>query len=99
MDLLSQRYADPYFFMDGMLQTGRFNEFVVNLVKTVNREKEEKVEWDVYLHKVQGMSFSEYKETIENNKALRNMDKSTIEATVQHSNNILDNFNPDEGGE
>lgn len=88
--------------MDGMIQTGRFRHFVVEFVKAWNAEKEEQIEWEVYLHKIFNMSFAEYKAEIENNKNNREMTERTIETTVQHSMNILNNFNPEtenEGGE
>ena len=102
MDLLSKRYANPCFFMDGMIQTGRFRKFVVDLIKADYKEKEEKIKWDVYLHKIFNMSYSEYEAELENNKNNREMTERTIETTIQHSMNILNNFNPEnenEGGE
>lgn len=101
MDLLSVRYANPCFFMDGMIETGRFEEFVVNFVDTINQENKDKTLWDVYLHRVTDMTYSEFLEKIENEEKLQNMTEETIETTVQESLNILQNFNPNEkqGGE
>lgn len=99
MDLLFKRYASPFLFMDGMIQTGRFDEFVFDFVNAENKEKEEKTEWEFYLHKVFEGSFSEFKEEIETNKKNRTMSTRTIETTVQHSMNILGSFNPETGGE
>jgi hypothetical protein len=103
MDLLSKRYANPCFFLDGVISTGRFSCFVVDLINADYKEKEEKIKWDVYLHKVHEMSYAEYEEEIENNKNNRKMTERTIETTIQHSMNILNNFNPEEneqqGGE
>lgn len=98
MDLLSQRYANPCFFMDGMIKTGRFSEFVFDLVKTINEEKEDKSAWEFYLHRVFEGSFEEFKQEIKTNKANSNLSKRTIETTVQHSMNILNNFNPETRG-
>ena len=33
MDQVSKRYSDPCFFMDGMIQTGRFYEFVIDFIR------------------------------------------------------------------
>ena len=88
--------------MDGMIQTGRFRKFVVDLINADYKEKEEKIKWDVYLHKIFNMSYSEYEAELENNKNNREMTERTIETTIQHSMNILNNFNPEtenEGGE
>ena len=100
MDLLFKRYASPFSFMDGMIQTGRFSEFVENLVKTVNNELEEKKQWDFWLHKVWDGTYEEFQDEIQNNKKNLSMSKRTIETTIQNSMDILKNFNPQkEGGE
>ena len=95
MDLVSQRYSDPYFFMDGMIQTGRFHEFVSSFMKTVNKEKEDQLDWEFFLHKVYDKTFSEFKEEISTNKENQNMPVGTIEATVKDSLSILNNFTPE----
>lgn len=102
MDLLSKRYANPCFFLDGVISTGRFRHFVVDLINADYKEKEEKIKWDVYLHKIFNMSYSEYEAELDNNKNNREMTERTIETTIQHSMNILNNFNPEneqQGGE
>ena len=99
MDLLSKRYANPCFFMDGMIQTGRFGEFVTSFVQTINDEKESDVNWQYFLHKVWEGSFSDFLDEIKTNKQNQNLSKGTIETTIQYSMKILNNFTPDEGGE
>lgn len=99
MDLLSQRYASPSFFMDGMIQTGRFYEFVIDFIKTTNQELEDKYDWEFFLHKVYDMSYQEFKDEIKTNQQNQEMSERTIEATIQHSMDIMNNFNPEKGGE
>jgi hypothetical protein len=99
MDLLSKRYANPCFFLNGMIQTGRFAEFVDEFVQTINEEREEQNNWEFFLHRVWDRSFSDFKHDIEINKQNKGLSKGTIETTIQHSMNILNNFNPNEGGE
>ena len=99
MDLLFKRYASPYSFMDGMILTGRFEEFVIEFISTVSKEKEEEVEWEFFLHKIWNASFKEFKEMQEINNANLNMSEDNIETTIKHSMKILNNFNPDERGE
>ena len=99
MDLLSGRYANPCFFMDGMIQTGRFSEFVDEFIRTYNKEKEEKLDWEYFLHKVYDMTFKEFKEHIKINSETQNMSVKNIETTINNSLNILGNFKPKEGGE
>lgn len=99
MDLLFQRYASPFSFMDGMIQSGRFYEFVCEFLKTVNSEKEEQAEWEFYLHRVWEGSFAEFRESVKMNRDHQNMSQQTIETTVNESMNILKNFNPEKGVE
>ena len=99
MDLLFKRYASPFLFMDGMIQTGRFAEFVIDFINAINEEREEKHSWEFYLHKVWEGTYEEFRADIQNDKELQNMDKRTFEATVQTSLDILQDFKPKEGGE
>ena len=100
MDLLYQRYASPFSFIDGMLLTGRFTEFVVEFVNTRNKELEEEKSWEFYLHSGYEGTFEDFMKEQEANKQNQDMSKRTIETTVQNSLNILQNFKPmKEGGE
>lgn len=101
MDLVSKRYSNPCFFMDGMIQTGRFEFFIDSFISTINREREEQTDWEFFLHKVWDESFSDFKEGIRNNKKNQEMPVQTIETTVKNSMSILKNFKPipEEGGE
>lgn len=99
MDLCFKRYASPFLFMDGMIHAGRFEEFVKDLVKTVDKEKEEQLNWEFYLHRVLEGSFNDFIDEIETNKKNQHLSERTIETTVQHSMNILNQFNPEKGGE
>ena len=99
MDQVSKRYSDPCFFMDGMIQTCRFSEFVEEFAKTVSQEREEQLNWEFFLHKVFEGTYQEFKDDIETNKQNQSMSKEKIETTVKNSMDILNNFNPDKGGE
>jgi hypothetical protein len=96
MDLLYQRYASPFSFIDGMLATGRFCEFVTKFDRTVAEEKAEELNWEFWLHKVFSGTYADFKAEMQNTAQNQNMSRQTIEATVQESNNILKNFNPTE---
>lgn len=100
MDLLSKRYANPCFFMDGMIQMCKFCSFVENLVAVDHKEKEEKTQWEFFLHKVFEGTFEDFKAEIQLRKELQNMSDDDFETTILHSMDILNNFNPEkEGGE
>ena len=95
MDLLYQRYASPFSFMDGMIQTGRFSEFVVDFIKTVKKEEQGRKNWEFFLHKVwDEITFEDFQKDIEINAKNQNMSAKTIETTVNESMDILKNFNP-----
>ena len=95
MDLLFKRYASPFLFIDGMLQTGRFAEFVDNFITTVNEEKEEKYLWEFFINNDIDGTFAEFKESLKTDRENATMSASDIETTVQNSLNILQNFNPE----
>ena len=99
MDLLYQRYASPFSFIDGYMLTGRFDEFVVELVNTVNKEKEDDKTWEFYLHKVTNpeVSYKDFIAEIENNKQIQNMTEEDKAESVNIAMNILNNFNPERG--
>ena len=99
MDRLHQRYADPYPFMDGMIQTGRFAEFVHQFLEIDHKEREEQTSWEYFLHKSWEGSFDDFKAEMENNKKNQQMSERTMETTIKDSMNILKNFNPSNGGE
>ena len=100
MDLLFKRYASPFLFIDGMIQTSRFSEFVSEFVCTINAENEEQANWDFYLHKIQEGTFNDFVAEMEETKRLQNVSAQSIESSVQTAMDILNNFNPTkEGGE
>ena len=102
MDLLLKRYASPFSFINGMIQTGRFEEFVDEFIAQINREtefenheKEMRFYWEAWLHKVFDKDFNVYMDEIRTNERNKNMSEETIETTVQKSMDILNNFNPE----
>ena len=95
MDLLFKRYASPFLFVDGMIQSGRFLEFVIDFIKVTNQETEDSFTWEYFLHKVYDKSYQEFKEEIEINRENQELSEQDIETTVQHSMGILSSFNPD----
>ena len=88
MDLLYQRYASPFSFIDEIIKSGRFYDFVVYFDKTIAKEKEEKTLCEYYLHRVYDKSFEAWKEEMRNDIKNQNMSERTIETTVQNTMNI-----------
>lgn len=95
MDRLFQRYADPFSFMNGMLWTGRFCEFVEQFVKTTMEEKEEARNWDFFLHRVFEGSYNDFCESMKTAQQNQSMNEREIETTLNESENILNHFNPE----
>jgi hypothetical protein len=105
MDLLFKRYASPFPFLDGMILSGSFCDFVEDFVDAINRETEEKnaenqwkVNFDVWLHRVFDKSFRDFMDGIENDKQNQEMSEKALETTYHHSMDILKNFNPEQNG-
>lgn len=86
MDRVFSKYSCPFVFLDGMINSLRFLEFVDEFQKIEN----EKTQWDFYLHKVFTKSFDDFKSEIVN----KEVTKEQIETTVQDSKTILMNFVP-----
>lgn len=99
MDRLFARYADPFSFINGMIKAGRFCEFVESFWVTVQKEREEETNWQYFLHREFERSYNDFKEELKNNAENQNMSARTVETTINHSMNILNNFNPETGGE
>jgi len=97
MDLLHQRYASPFSFLDRMIESGRFDEFIIGFYTAVNKEKSEKLEWEFFLHKVYDKSFNEFREENKTTSENQNMSSQTIEDIINQSKNIMRNFNPERG--
>lgn len=96
MDMLYQRYACPFSFVNETIKHGRFQEFVVEFTSTILKEKEDRQNWEFFLHKVWEGSYQDFVSDVENNKQNLSMSKRTIETTVNHSLKILNNFKPNE---
>lgn len=97
MDLLFSRYASPYIFLSDVLETQRLSDFVYSIAKAQNEEKL----WQLYLSLVANPysevgSFVEFKKKNEAKAAHENIN---LEAVVKDSFDMLQNFNPDAGGE
>ena len=100
MDLIHQRYASPFPFIDSMIQANKFGEFVDSFIRKIHKEKNEKLTWEFYIHRIYDKSFNEFKEGLKNDAENQNMSQEDVETTINSSINILNNFNPDdEGGE
>lgn len=100
MDWLFARYASPFSFIDGMIQTGRFEEFVTSFVKTIQEEQEEEKGWQFYLHRVMDdVSYADFMERVKLQSSHQNMSARTVETTINDSLRIMQKLSPEKGGE
>lgn len=92
MDLLFNRYASPFSFIDVLISCGRFSEGISEIYGFLNEEKE----WDFFLHKVFDKSFDDFKSTTLSKP--QEMTSEDFETTVTNSKSILQGFNPNKSG-
>lgn len=96
MDMLFQKYACPFTFLEQILQVGRFPEFVEEFLKMHNEDVQDKSMWELYLHSAfLSESFDAFKARCIV-PYVAEQPKGNLEATVKESFNILDGFVPDD---
>ena len=88
MDLLFKRYASPFCLIDGLIITNSLNSFVDDFFDFVKEDNE----WEFFLHKIYGKSWSEFSDSI---KQSENQEPIDLGATLNKSKNILNNFTPE----
>ena len=91
MDLLFKRYASPFLLTDQMIRASTFAEFVSELIRITNEEKE----WEVWMHRAKDKTYNEFKREIGSPiTTQKETKKEDLEAIIKDSNNLLDKFNP-----
>lgn len=91
MDCLFSKYGSPFLFIDGIIQTNRFSEFVDEFLSLENEKKK----WEFYLHKVFDKSFDEFEESLPKQQ---DVSDEQLETTIKDSKSILSGFIPTERG-
>lgn len=92
MDLLFSRYASPFLLIDNMLITGRFSDFVSELMRIRNEEKDDQTLWEYFLHRVFDKSYADFSREAKQPIQSEAVRKDKIEATVKHSFDMLNDF-------
>ena len=94
MDLLFNRYANPFILLDNFISIGSCEAFILDFIKFRNEELQDKQEWEFFLHRVFDMSWGEFKNAI----TTPNTEDKQIDlgATLIKSKNILNTFTPTE---
>ena len=91
MDLLFKRYASPFVLLDCLICTNSLSEFIDDLFKFINEEREENTQWEFFLHKVYNKSWKEFIDEINVSNEQKEVD---LGATLNKSKNMLKNFTP-----
>lgn len=90
--MLYRRYSDPMALLTGMLRCGRLADFIQQCVRMYNEESEEKLLWEVWLHRCFDKGFGEF---LEEYRTSAPIDAPDITAEdIRHSWNLLDGFTP-----
>lgn len=92
MDLLFNRYASPFVLLDNLILINSLNDFISDLFKFINEEREEKTQWEFFLHKVYDKTWKEFIDSINTSKEQQEID---LGATLNKSKNMLKNFTPE----
>ena len=95
MDLLSQRYANPYLVLDDFIRLQQLHDFSIETLKTIAEEKKQKSRWEYYLHRVWDMSFEEYVALCDRQMPREEkMTQEEVESVINTSKSMLDGFSP-----
>ena len=95
MDLLHQRYASPFSFLDNLIENSEFSNFIEFMLNKIAEERDEKTLWEFFLHKVYDKSFTEWKESLKSESKKNDVaDEATKKEIMERSQSILDGFNP-----
>ena len=92
MDLLFVRYASPFILLDSFITTNSLNDFVTDFFNFVIEERNEKSQWEFFLHKVYDKSWNEFSNEIVQEENQKPID---LGATLMKSKNMLNNFTPE----
>lgn len=95
MDMLFKRYACPFSLLEQTLLTGRFEEWIDEFIKIINEDTEDQALWEMYLHsQFLTESFEDFKRKCKI-PSTSNQPIVNVEATIQQSFDMLNNFNPE----
>lgn len=96
MDLLYQRYASPFDFLNRIIRYKRLTEIVEFIVLDEYETISEQKTWEFYLHRVFDKTYAEFKEEINSdNTESHQMNADEFKTTFDYSISILRDFNPD----
>ncbi len=74
-----------------MIRTGRFEEFVGEVINIHNEETKDKTLWEIWLHRIFDKSFADFKDSLEP-KHEKAPTKEEVASIVDETRNILNGF-------
>ena len=81
--------------LDKMILSRRLTEFVCEILKIRDEELIDKARWEVWLHKIFDMEFSEYLSKLDGRASTEEIPRDEVlEATVRESWGIINDFCP-----
>ncbi len=89
-----KRYASPMILLGQMIRARRLAEFVNEFIQIHNKETEESVTWDVWLHRVFDMGYQEFVDKTSKKESTETLSDDVLKATVQESMGIINGFCP-----
>ena len=93
--MVFKRYASPMILIGQMIRARRLAEFVNEFIQIHNKETEESVTWDVWLHRVFDMGYQEFLDKTSSKKeSEETLSDDDLKATVQESMGIINGFCP-----
>ena len=92
MDLLANRYANPFLILDNVIRLGQLHDFSIQILKIITEEKVQERRWEIYLHKVWNMTFEDYVNSCESKPENHEMTEDEIKNVIEQSTNILEGF-------
>ncbi|MBQ5929855.1 MAG: hypothetical protein IIX02_03585 [Clostridia bacterium] len=95
MDLLFNRYASPFDYLNVLIEYGNFARGVANIWDEYQDQKN----WELYLslNPLNEKSFTEWKKDMQTRQGAKTpMSRAEIDATVEKSQMLLKGFNPRE---
>ena len=78
--------------IDKMILSGRFGEFVDEIITLRNEEQEEKTLWEFYIHRVFDQSFRDWRNSLSTTTKEEVPTEEELVATVSGSMGILSDF-------
>lgn len=97
--MLFRRYSDPVALLNLMIRANRFYTFVSEITIIQNEETEEQVLWDIWLHKIFGQSYADFRDSLENKSKPEDGETETekvdLASLLKQSEEILPFVPPD----